>query len=479
MISANSAARAGADPIEGKWYGEAGSPLDRIEVGFEFKRGEKGELKAYMYEPVCNFYGMEMQGAVRRVGEKYFIDQMLITLELKDGKLQGTYILPSSPIVLERTEKLPSEVPVPDLPRGPGPKWLAKLGGSICAAVAVRDGVAYVGTTGGIFNAINVRDGSFVWMFAAGRPIHGDALTTDRHVYFVCDNGYLFKLDRKTGKEVWRYDLGDERINRQLGHQIIVKLDIGKFDFDYRAPCPLLVDGVIYVCSGDGSLHAVDAESAKRVWRFEGKGKGRSSAVLDRSNLIFGTYTGMLYAVDRRTGKEVWNKATLAEITSPPAMVGDKLIVGNRGGLLAAFDPATGKTAWRMVLWGSSVESTATPGDGSLFYIGSSDLRRISLMDAKDGRVLWRTDIFGCAWARPTVTKDIVYASAVGMNPYITVRHLGSLNALDRATGKIIWRWPAPESAALYNGFVAQPIVADNLVIVGALDGNLYAFPTT
>ena len=53
----------------------------------------------------------------------------------------------------------------------------------------------------------------------------------------------------------------------------------------------------------------------------------------------------------------------------------DTLIVGNRNGVLAALDPATGEIRWRMFFWGSAVESEAVPGEASLFYIGSSDLR--------------------------------------------------------------------------------------------------------
>jgi len=32
-----------ADPIEGKWWGSAGFPTDRVELGLEFRRNEKGE----------------------------------------------------------------------------------------------------------------------------------------------------------------------------------------------------------------------------------------------------------------------------------------------------------------------------------------------------------------------------------------------------------------------------------------------------
>jgi outer membrane protein assembly factor BamB len=184
---------------------------------------------------------------------------------MQDGKLVGTYFPLNAPISLERTSKLPAEVPVPDLPRGPGPKWQTKLGAPIYAAAAVRDGVAYVGTTGGMFYAISLKDGQFVWPFAAGRPIHGEALVGAEHIYFVCDNGFLFKLDRRTGKEVWRYDLGDVQVPRTLPHQVVT--NSGDFDWDTHASRPTLSDDVLYVGSGDGSMHAVKDATGERVWR--------------------------------------------------------------------------------------------------------------------------------------------------------------------------------------------------------------------
>lgn len=101
----------------------------------------------------------------------------------------------------------------------------------------------------------------------------------------------------------------------------------------------------------------------------------------------------------------------------------------------------------------------------------------MSAIDAKDGRVAWRADVYGWAWARPAVTERFVYASAAGMAPY-QMRHIGGLSALDRATGKVVWRWPMPEwPGSLTNGFVAPPVVEGSTLVVGGLDGTLYAFP--
>jgi putative pyrroloquinoline-quinone-binding quinoprotein len=140
------------DPIEGKWYGMAGFPQDRIELGFEIKRNDTGELKVYLYEPVLNFYGLELPGALERKGDDYVLGSYVTSFRLVDGRIEGTYMPLHDPMSLRRTDSLPAEVPVPDLPRGPGPKWQVKLGGQIWAAAAVHDSVAYVGTTGGVFN---------------------------------------------------------------------------------------------------------------------------------------------------------------------------------------------------------------------------------------------------------------------------------------------------------------------------------------
>ena len=76
-----------------------------------------------------------------------------------------------------------------------------------------------------MFYAVKVTDGTVAWSFPAGRPIYGEALTTADAVYFVCDNGYLDKLSRADGKELWRYDLGDGRVSR-------IPPNIRVFDYD-------------------------------------------------------------------------------------------------------------------------------------------------------------------------------------------------------------------------------------------------------
>ena len=457
------------DPIEGRWLGEIGYPIDRTVYGIEFKKNAAGKLAAFLYHPAIHFYGLEIPGEVKVDGDKVDVEGAGLSLALDAGMLDGTYSHLKIPVTLKRAESLPVEAPIPELPKGPDPRWTAVLAAPIWAPAALRDGFAYVGTGGGVFHAVSLADGKIAWTFPAGKAIHGEALATDDAVFFVCDLGFLFKLDRKTGAEVWRYDLDDARVPRILPHPSVD-------GFDHSAPRPVLADGVLYVGSGDGGLHAVDAASGKRVWRFAASGKIRTDAFVSGPTVYATSLDHSVYAVDRATGKEEWHKDLRSEITSSPVVVEDKLLVGTRWSVLYGLGLEKGDIVWRGLFWGSWVESTPVPWK-DLVYIGSSDERSVSCYDPKDGRLVWRTDVFGWAWGRPVVTEKFVYETAGAVAPY-PIRHVGGLCKLDRESGKILWRRPVdPPSGRYSNGFAAGPALAKDTLVVGDLDGMLFAFP--
>lgn len=74
------------------------------------------------------------------------------------------------------------------------------------------------------------------------------------------------------------------------------------------------------------------------------------------------------------------------------------------------------------------------------------------------------------------VTGKGVYIGVVGVVNYF-IEHKGGFFAVDRATGKIAWRFPMsviPGSFAY--GVASSPAVAHGLVFFGGLDGTFYAF---
>jgi glucose dehydrogenase len=76
------------------------------------------------------------------------------------------------------------------------------------------------------------------------------------------------------------------------------------------------------------------------------------------------------------------------------------------------------------------------------------------------------------------VTDKQVYVGAVGVLNYM-VDHHGGFFAIDRATGKAIWRYPMAEvPGSVTYGVASSPAVNNGLVFFGALNGTFYAFRT-
>lgn len=455
------------DPIEGYWYGTTGNAKERIEVGFEFRRDASGKLVMRHTQPNMGYYGMEV-GEAKRDGKHVTNEQLALALDLDGDTLAGTFPGPRSQASLHRVKKLPQPTPIPAVPTGPAPLWQTRLGGQAYAAPIVVDGVAYIGTTAGMFDAVKLDKGEIAWTFAAGAPIFGAAAVTADSVYFVCDNGFLYKLARADGKERWHYDLGDRGVARLMPHPTAG-------EWDWQSPRPVVADGVVYVGSGSGDLHAVDDANGQRKWRFATGAKIRTGAALDGERIVVGSTDHYVYSLERASGREVWRFDSKAEIDGDPLVHDGHVYIGNRGAGLYSLAADSGKEEWRLFFWGSWVESTPVIDDGVL-YIGSSDLGHVSAINPADGHVLWRGNVYGWTFGTPIVGKDRIYAGAAGGTPYF-IRHDAGFVTLDRKTGKMLTRWPFADSGGHQWGIAGSPARNGDSVIVATIAGSLYAFP--
>lgn len=454
-------------PIDGRWWGTIGSDRERIEVGLEFRRDEEGKLALRLTQPISNYYDVDPGGEVELEGERVRHAALALDLRLVGDELQGTFPGPNSRASMKRTRNLPRAPEPPRASEGPPPRWETRLSGQIRASPIVFDGIIYLGTSGGVFNALNARDGAIVWTFAAGCPIHGSAQVDADAVYFVCD-GTVFRLARADGKQVWRYDLGDSALPRVLPHPQV-------FDWDWQAPQPVLADGVVFVGAGDGGFHAIDAASGLRRWRFDTLGAIRNAAAIDGDRVVVGSHDHHVYALDREDGRERWRHDTGAAIDATPVVHAGRILVGNRGGGMYSLDANSGELAWRLYFWGSWVESTPVIVDGTI-YIGSSDLRRVSAIDPRDGKVRWRTDVFGWTFGTPLVIGDRIHVGAAGGTPYF-IPHHASYNVLDRKTGRILARRELPDTGGHQWGIVGSLARAGDAIVFATLSGTVSAFP--
>jgi outer membrane protein assembly factor BamB len=82
------------------------------------------------------------------------------------------------------------------------------------------------------------------------------------------------RLDVETGEDLWRFE---------ANHEI------------YGSP--IVVDGVVYFGSDDGSLYALDVASGEELWHYETGGFVGSSPAVANGTVFFGSYDGIVYAV--------------------------------------------------------------------------------------------------------------------------------------------------------------------------------------
>jgi outer membrane protein assembly factor BamB len=246
--------------------------------------------------------------------------------------------------------------------------------------------------------------------------------------------------------------------------------------YDYLSSGATVADGTIFVGSADKNLYAIDSKTGQEIWHFETKDIVRSTPAVAEGMVFFGSRDHNVYAVDARTGKLRWKFDTLREVVSSPLIAGGVVYIGSRCSDLFALDAATGQVKWQFFYWTSWVESSARIRDGVL-YIGSSDYQQLFAIDATTGRQVWQFDTGGSPWSTPAVTGKFVYVGAVGIPNLDYIDHRGAFFAVDRFTGKLVWRYPmtAIAGSRVY-GVASSPVVDSGVVFFGGLDGTFYAF---
>lgn len=460
---------ASPDPIEGQWAGTLSSGDDRVAYGLKIQRNDQGELAVAQFLPAIHNPGFPL-GTITADGDVY---HGALNLTRHGDHLTGAFHDKTITVSLQRAATLPLAPPPVAAPSGPEPLWTYHAGSPFWSAPTIVGGVAILGSADGTLHAVRTSDGHPLWTHPTGGAIYGDVLAVRDTLFLVNDAGLLLALDRTDGRERWHCDLGGGSVARNL------PANTAPYDFDYQAPTPVLADGVLYAGAADGGFHAIEASSGRPLWRFAAGGKLRTTALVVGDRVVFGALDNFVYALDRKTGALQWRADAGGAVTTTPVLAGGNLLVGTRGYRLIALRPADGARTWERFQWFSWVESTPRLVDGVL-YLGSSDNRTVRALDPADGRTLWSTDINGWAWAQPAVSAGAVFASSAGTADHPSPDPPeGSFSALDRRTGALKWRRIVPAQRDVYlAGFVGAPAVAGDRVIVGGLDGVLYAFPT-
>lgn len=211
------------------------------------------------------------------------------------------------------------------------------------------------------------------------------------------------------------------------------------------------------------------------AWKAEGLGKGYSSvAVVGDRIYTAGDDADSSYIRALNTaGKHVW-RAPLGKPAAPggydgtratPTVDGERVFMLGQGGDLVCVNAATGKEIWRKDLrkdfggqvggWGYS-ESPLVDGERLIISPGGKG-GTLAALNKATGEILWRTKNFtdGADYVSPILTT-------IGGVPQYVQLTQRTLAGIDPKTGDVLWQAPRRGSTAV----IPTPVQADDLIFV-------------
>jgi outer membrane protein assembly factor BamB len=460
--------------LVGAWSGSMSHDGEDQPLGLELEPATDGKVLMKLSVPAVRLASQPIGSAPPQVqGNVVTLGPLRFTYDGKQGTLSG--VMPEVLVPVYRVPFTLHRVARIDFPREPEPTvplakpaWVFVAGSPLWAGPTFADGAVYAGGEDGRLHALDARTGNERWSFRAGGPIRTRATVDGGDVYFQADDGFLYKLSAASGEERLRLQVVEKPIER-------LPFDNPRSHFDRFGSDVTVAGGRLHLGTHDGRVLALEPVHGGRVWEFAAGDSVLAAPAVDSGRVYFGSHDHFVYALDAGTGRLLWKRDTQGAVVSTPAVADDRVVVGNRCYDLLALDAATGEVDWKRYIWSSWVESSATIRDG-VAYVGSSDAASVFAFDVRTGRRLWGADVQGWAWGRPAVTDARVYACTASQVGYLA-SHRAGVMALDRASGRPVWRYAMEPSKAGAFGFPGSAAVGIGLVYVTGLDGRVYAFP--
>lgn len=244
-------------------------------------------------------------------------------------------------------------------------------------------------------------------------------------IYQLADDGTLSAIDRKTGRLVWRKQLGA-----------------------LSASTPAIVGNTLYVTilarpgDGEGGLvAALNATSGRVIWSRDLPSRSESSPIVANGKVMFGSEDGTVYALNAQSGQTIWTYRAAGAVKASPTLVNGVLYFGDYAGDVQAISERTGRRIWSAgsegaPLGSGTFYSTAAYAYGRI-YLGNTD-GRIYAYDAGSGELAWAVQTGAYVYASPSV------AEVQGLGPTIFEgSYDGNFYALNARSGRIDWTYPA------------------------------------
>ncbi|MFN8534206.1 MAG: PQQ-binding-like beta-propeller repeat protein [Dehalococcoidia bacterium] len=243
------------------------------------------------------------------------------------------------------------------------------------------------------------------WSQPIGRAPQGAPSLAGGRVFVGSGDGFLHALDALTGKPIWSKPLGG------------------------RLATPV-VDGTrVYALTGTdssyGMLYALETGDGREVWRRSVNANGHQSPVVGNGQVVISS--NRLYGFSVDTGQQIWTYGDDTGVAYEPAIV-NGLVVAADDGKLVALAPSGQEVWWTTSNSGALGFRLRVSADGGTVYAGGFD-GVIRAVNAGDGSAGWTALTFGEVFA-PAIAAGMLFAQASTNFVY----------GIDQANGAIRWK---------------------------------------
>ena len=313
------------------------------------------------------------------------------------------------------------------------------------------------------------------------------ALTRDA-VYGASGKGTLTRLDRATGRQVWRVESnvvvsagvgsgeGLVLIGSDKG-EVLAFAEDGKLRWKHTVSSevlgvPQVGDGVVIVRSGDGHIAGLSVDTGKALWMYERSTpalvvRSHAGVTIRRGVAYAGFAGGKLVAIKVADGSLLWENTVsqprgntelerISDITSNPVVSDVEVCAIAFQGNLACYEATQGNP-----LWNRQISS-----DKGLFILRKqlfvSDSRgAVMALDRDSGSTVWKNEQLLLREPSAPYAQD---------NFVVVGDYQGFLHGLSREDGRFTARIKLDGSA-----IQIAPVEMDDGLLVQTRNGGIYS----
>jgi len=199
--------------------------------------------------------------------------------------------------------------------------WRSRVTSEVLSVPSAAAGVVIARAIDGRLFGLSSLDGKRLWTYDRSVPtltLRGSSspVIAGGLVVYGSDGGKLAALSLKEGLPLWEKSVAFPSGRSELDR--IVDIDGN----------PIVVNGVVYAASYQGSIVALELETARTIWSKDLSTSSDFS--VDRRNLYVTDADGNVWALDRRSGASLWKQDKLQyRAVTGPVMIDEYVVVSD------------------------------------------------------------------------------------------------------------------------------------------------------